>query len=204
MTHFPDPIFLKDDENRTAVSEGNLFVLPTSFAQQRLWFLDQLQSGSAYIIHRAWRLTGPINAAALEKALNEIVRRHEGLRTTLRSAGGRPVQVIAEKMSLEMPLIDLSGQPKAERELEAERLTRDEAMRRFDLVKGLDDPCDGLDPVNREKILNVIQRIGDGTPTDHIYVTHRETEVPACMTHLMILDKGRVTAQGARKKLSRP
>ncbi len=62
----------------------------------------------------------------------------------------------------------------------------------------LDDPCDGLDPVNREKILNVIQRIGAETPTDIIYVTHRESEVLPCMTHLMILDKGRVMKQGAR------
>ena len=136
MTHSPDPSFSKDDENQTAASEGDLFVLPTSFAQQRLWLLDELESGSAYKIHRALRLTGRINVSALEKGLNEIIRRHEALRTTFRSPGGRPVQVIAENISLEMPLIDLSGQPKAEREVEVERLTRDEAMRRFDLVKG--------------------------------------------------------------------
>ncbi|GAG54265.1 unnamed protein product, partial [marine sediment metagenome] len=136
MTHYPDPSFLKDDENRTAASEGDLFVLPTSFAQQRLWLLDELESGSAYNFHSGLRLTGRINVSALEKALKEIVKRHEALRTTFRFAGGRPVQVIAEKMSLEMPLIDLSGQPKKERKVEAERLTKDEAMRRFDLAKG--------------------------------------------------------------------
>jgi aspartate racemase len=107
-----------------------------SFAQQRLWFLNQLGTGSAYNIPMAIRLKGLPNIKALEESLNEIIRRHEALRTTFRSAGGRPVQVIAEKMSFEMPLIDLSGQPKTEREVEAERLTRDEAMRRFDLAKG--------------------------------------------------------------------
>ncbi|MBT8407959.1 MAG: AMP-binding protein, partial [Deltaproteobacteria bacterium] len=136
MTHSPDPGSLKVDEDQTAASEGDLFVFPTSFGQQRLWFLDELESGSAYNFHIGLRLTGQINVSALEKGLKEIVRRHEALRTTFRYAGGRPVQVIAETMSLEMPLIDLSGQPRKEREVEAERLTRDEAMRRFDLAKG--------------------------------------------------------------------
>jgi molybdate transport system ATP-binding protein len=62
----------------------------------------------------------------------------------------------------------------------------------------LDDPCDGLDPVNRERILAVIQRIGAETPTDIIYVTHHGSEVLACVTHLMVLEKGKVTEQGAR------
>ena len=110
--------------------------LRLSFAQQRLWFLNQLGTSSAYNIPLAIRLKGLPNIKALEDSLNEIIRRHEALRTTFRSAGGRPVQVISENMSLEMPLIDLSGQPRAEREVEAERLTRDEAMRRFDLAKG--------------------------------------------------------------------
>jgi amino acid adenylation domain-containing protein len=111
-------------------------VAPLSFAQQRLWFLNQLVTGSANNIYLAIRLKGLPNIKALEESLNEIIRRHEALRTTFRSNGGRPVQVIAENMLLEMPLIDLSGQPRAEREVEAERLTREEAMRRFDLVKG--------------------------------------------------------------------
>ena len=109
---------------------------PLSFAQQRLWFLDQMGTGSAYNIPTAIRLKGQPNSKALEQSLNEIVRRHEALRTTFRPADGRPVQVIADKISFKLPLIDLSGKPKAEREVEAERLTRDEAMRRFDLVQG--------------------------------------------------------------------
>ena len=110
--------------------------LPLSFAQQRLWFLNQLGTGSAYNIPLAIRLIGLPNIKALKDSLNEIIRRHEALRTTFRSSGGRPVQVIAEKMSFDMPLMDLSGQPRAEREVEAKRLASAEAMRRFDLVKG--------------------------------------------------------------------
>jgi amino acid adenylation domain-containing protein/non-ribosomal peptide synthase protein (TIGR01720 family) len=110
--------------------------LPLSFAQQRLWFLNQLGTGSAYNIPLAIRLSGLLNIKALEDSLNEIIRRHESLRTTFRSSGGSPVQVIAEELSLVMPLIDLKDQPKAERELAAKRLARNEAIRRFDLVKG--------------------------------------------------------------------
>ena len=100
MTHSPDPSSLIDEEDQTAVSEGDLFVFPTSFGQQQLWLLDELESGSAYNLHSAWRLTGQINLSALEKALNEIVRRHEALRTTFRFIGGRPFQVIAENNSV--------------------------------------------------------------------------------------------------------
>ena len=110
--------------------------LPLSFAQQRLWFLDQLGSDSAYNIPLAIRLMGLPNIKALEDSLNEIVRRHEALRTTFSTSGGHPVQVIAAKLSLEMPLLDLSGQPKAEREIQAKRLAREAAMHRFDLCKG--------------------------------------------------------------------
>ena len=97
MTHSPNPGSSKDNENQAAASEGDLFVFPTSFGQQRLWLLDELESGSAYNFNIGLRLTGRMNLSALEKALNEIVRRHEVLRTTFRFAGGRPVQVIAEK-----------------------------------------------------------------------------------------------------------
>src|ERR1044072_7612265 len=69
---------------------------PLSFAQERLWFLDALQPGSAvYNMPAAFRLAGPLDAAALERALAEVMRRHEVLRTTFASAGGRPVQIVA-------------------------------------------------------------------------------------------------------------
>ena len=65
--------------------------LPLSFAQQRLWFIDQLEPGnSAYNIPAAVRLKGPLNVAALEQSLNEIVKRHESLRTTFAIVDGRP------------------------------------------------------------------------------------------------------------------
>src|SRR5258708_11185957 len=72
--------------------------LPTSFPQQRLWFLDQLEPGSPlYNVGHVTRMHGPLNPTALEKSLNEIVRRHEALRTTFNTVNDQPVQVIAPK-----------------------------------------------------------------------------------------------------------
>ncbi|RMF36691.1 MAG: non-ribosomal peptide synthetase, partial [Chloroflexi bacterium] len=115
--------------------EGN--ALPLSFAQQRLWFLDQLAPNTPlYNIPDAIRLRGPLDVAVLERSLNEIVRRHESLRTTFRATDGKPVQVIAPTLKLPLPLVDLSGLPKAAREAEVQRLATEEAQRPFDLSRG--------------------------------------------------------------------
>jgi Condensation domain/Phosphopantetheine attachment site len=111
--------------------------LPLSFAQQRLWFMDQLEPGSAfYNIPAAMRLSGRLNVAALERTLLEIVRRHEVLRTSFVSEGGTPVQIVGEAPSLGLPLTDLSALPPERRELEAERLVKEETERGFDLGHG--------------------------------------------------------------------
>jgi amino acid adenylation domain-containing protein len=112
--------------------------LPLSFAQQRLWFLDQLEPGSAlYNNPTAIRLTGALDAAALERTLAEIVRRHEALRTTFGAAEGRPVQVIAaESPEPVLHHVDLTALPSESREAEAMRLAALEARRPFDLAGG--------------------------------------------------------------------
>ena len=93
-------------------------VVPLSFAQQRLWFLDQLEpSTSAYTISAALRLTGLLNVAALAQSLNEIIRRHEALRTTFAVMEGQPVQVITPTLHLSLPVVDLRALPEARREL---------------------------------------------------------------------------------------
>jgi hypothetical protein len=108
-----------------------------SFAQQRLWFLDQLEPrGSAYILPGVLRLTGSLNIAALEQSFTEVVRRHETLRTSFAVIDGTPVQIISESWSMSLPLLDLSDLPESEREVEATRLTREEAQRPFDLSSG--------------------------------------------------------------------
>src|SRR3954468_4501228 len=95
--------------------EKEVFVFPTSFAQQRMWFLDQWVPGSpVYIIPLAVRLAGHLRVAALEHSLNEIVRRHEALRTTFSVMDGQPVQVITPQLSLSLPVIDLRALPETE------------------------------------------------------------------------------------------
>ena len=111
--------------------------LPLSFAQQRLWFLDQLEPGNPlYNTPGALRLKGTLDIAAFEQALNEIVRRHETLRTTFDVSQGTPIQIISAPRPLAIPLIDLSGLNEIDREREAGRLIRQEAQHRFDLSHG--------------------------------------------------------------------
>jgi amino acid adenylation domain-containing protein len=109
--------------------------LPLSFAQQRLWFFDQLEPGTpAYNRPVFLRLSGRLDTMALQRSLNEIVRRHEILRTTFRSAAGRPYQVISPALQRAMPVVDLSLLQTNEREAEARRLAIDEGNRAFDLT----------------------------------------------------------------------
>jgi len=111
--------------------------LALSFAQQRLWFFDQLEPGlSAYNIPAAVRLKGPLNMAALERSLNEIVRRHESLRSTFGKVDGRPTQVIASTLAIKLPVVDLRELPANEREAEVRRLVTAEAQQPFDLSQG--------------------------------------------------------------------
>ena len=109
--------------------------LPLSFAQQRLWILDQLEPGSPfYNISAAMHMTGRINVEALQRSLGEIFQRHEVLRTTFAIVDGRPQQVISAASPINIPLEDLSNV--AERKAEAERIARVEAQQPFDLTRG--------------------------------------------------------------------
>ena len=111
--------------------------LPQSFAQQRLWFLDQLVSGSpAYNMPTGVRLNGALDARALGAALDEVTRRHEALRTTFGTHGDLPVQFVRPSLEVGLPVIDLSARPEQEREAESLRLAREEANRPFDLTTG--------------------------------------------------------------------
>ncbi|MEP6489024.1 amino acid adenylation domain-containing protein [Microcoleus vaginatus GB2-A3] len=115
--------------------DGNL---PLSFAQQRLWFLDQLVPNNPfYNVPAALRLTGSLNFSALQQTFNEIVRRHEALRTTLAVVSGQPVQRIAAAFHLPINVVDLRNLPKESRQTEANRLTAEEAQRSFNLSNDL-------------------------------------------------------------------
>src|SRR5213078_4273213 len=111
------------------------FVFPPSFAQQRLWFLEQFDPGkSVYHLLYAVRFDGSLNLNALEQALNELVRRHESLRTSFVTVDGEPMQAIARELKLEVPVIDLLGLGKDNAEAEARRWWQIEGERPFDLT----------------------------------------------------------------------
>jgi hypothetical protein len=110
---------------------------PVSFAQQRLWFLDQLEPGKvAFNGSHAWLLTGPLRVRAVEQCFAEMIRRHEVLRTTFKAVAGQPVQVIRPAGGLSLPVESLEHLPAGEREEAARRLWSEEAARPFDLARG--------------------------------------------------------------------
>nr|WP_255217199.1 non-ribosomal peptide synthetase [Myxococcus sp. AM010] len=111
--------------------------LPLSFAQQRLWFLSQLEPGSiVYNVPASVRLSGALNVPALEQSFDALVRRHESLRTTFRTEGGSPVQVIDKQGSARLDIVELRSLPVARREEEAQRIAQEASQRPFDLERG--------------------------------------------------------------------
>ena len=111
--------------------------LPLSFAQQRLWFLDQYETDRAvYNIPYALRLLGPLEVDRLRESLVRVVHRHEALRTSIAMVEGEPFQVIASTVVVDMPVVDLSGLPEEERDQQAWTSAVAEARRPFDLGCG--------------------------------------------------------------------
>ncbi|MEP7338035.1 MAG: amino acid adenylation domain-containing protein [Acidobacteriota bacterium] len=111
--------------------------LPLSFAQRRLWFLDQLRPDSAfYNVPAALHVRGLLDLSALERTLSEIVRRHESLRTVFQERDGEPEQRIESPQPITMPVTDLSGLDDPARLQQVRRLSATESTRPFDLARG--------------------------------------------------------------------
>jgi amino acid adenylation domain-containing protein/non-ribosomal peptide synthase protein (TIGR01720 family) len=127
---------------------------PLAFAQQRLWFLDQLMPGSPlYNVAAAIQLTGQLDLAALASSLTAVVRRHEALRTTFAMAAGQPVQVIAPALAVPLPLVDLRACPDGLRQATLAQLVDAEARRPFDLEHGPLIRATVLRPAATEQLL---------------------------------------------------
>src|SRR5262249_45638699 len=110
---------------------------PTSLDQERLWFIDQMEPGNpAYNIHQSSRLFGKMDLALMHRAVNASIARHEILRTTFKGVEGRPVQVVAPRLEIDLPVIDLQHLPEGEREKAALDAAVEAAAVRFDLEKG--------------------------------------------------------------------
>ena len=125
----------KGGGERLSVVKGDSAAETLSFAQQRLWFLDRLDpAGGLYNVSGGVRLRGALDTEALERSLQELVERHEALRTNFLEIEGRPVQKVRERSGLTLRMVDLSGLGEAAREREAERLSSSEGRRGFDLA----------------------------------------------------------------------
>ncbi len=111
--------------------------IPLSFAQQRLWLIDRLESDSvAYNVPFAVRLKGNLDVAAFERSINEVIKRHEALRTTFTMEGDQPIQIISPHAPIAVTVLDLRQVPAGGKEAEIQRLATAEARTRFDVSKG--------------------------------------------------------------------
>ena len=121
-----------------APGDEDVFIFPATAAQKRFWLLDQLVPGgnSALNMPLALGLRGTLEVRALERALNEILRRHESLRTTFHCDKGQLVQVITPRQTMSVPLVDVSDFPPEERARVPEHLLAEEARQPFDLARG--------------------------------------------------------------------
>ena len=110
---------------------------PPSFAQQRLWFLDQYEPDNIlYNLPAAIRLHGALDVTALERSLNKILERHEALRTTFAMVNDRPVQVVNETRDFRLTVIELRESSPEKKEATASRLVIEEAQQPFNLATG--------------------------------------------------------------------
>ncbi len=141
---------------------------PLSYGQKRLWLVDQMDPGNpAYNIVRAVRLEGPLNIAALQHALTEMVRRHEILRTRFRMAEGVPFQEVVPPFPQPLEWVDLSRLTSEQQEHACSRILEAEADRRFDLSQGglFIAQLAHMDPLNHLLVLNTHHILSDGWST---------------------------------------
>ncbi|NEU84151.1 non-ribosomal peptide synthetase [Nostoc sp. UIC 10630] len=163
---------LTDDEELNFSEEAEVFVFPTSFAQQRLWFLDQLAPGNPfYNVSTALHLTGSLNFTALKQTFNEIVRRHETLRTRFVMVEQQPVQAIpaescanAPSLTIPLPLIDLRNFDSPERDTRVQQIVTQESQHPFNLTTGplLRVKLLQLDEAEYLLLLNLHHIVADG------------------------------------------
>lgn len=122
---------------QSMIANGEVFTSPTSFAQERLWFLDQFEPGSAlYNLTISMRIKGDVSIPALQSSINTLVERHETLRTIFGTEDGRPIQIILSKLQLPMVLEDRTGFPTSEQDAELSRFAQAELEIPFDLTRG--------------------------------------------------------------------
>ena len=151
--------------------------MPLSYAQQRLWLIDRLESEiSAYNMARVAHLRGQLNVAALEQSLTEIISRHEILRATFPTINGQPRLVITPTQSLNIPVVDLQSLVESDRDTKVEQLVSEEAQRPFDLSTGPLIRCQLLksSPTDHTLIVNIHHIVFDGW-SSHLFFNELST-----------------------------
>jgi len=122
---------------KPAPEARDAWVFPTSFAQRRLWFIDQLETDkTVYNVPGAFRIRGHLHPGILERSFAAVIARHEILRTTFRPVNGEPMQIVAVTADFHLPVIDLRSLPAVAREAEVMRIIQAEPERPFDLAEG--------------------------------------------------------------------
>jgi amino acid adenylation domain-containing protein len=153
------------EEKLNLPEETEVFVFPTSFAQARLWFLNQLQRDNPfYSVSTALRLIGSLNITAFKQAFNDVVRRHEVLRTYFILVDAEPVQAIAPSLSIPLSVIDLRNIETEEREIQIQQIATEEAQRPFNLTTAplLRVTLLQLDENHHVLLLNLHHIVADG------------------------------------------
>jgi amino acid adenylation domain-containing protein len=138
---------------------------PLSFSQERMWFLDQLDPGTpAYNLFNLVEVKGPLAIPVLRRCLDELVRRHEALRTVFVDSGGKPEQRILAATPFPLPVVDLAGLPAARRGAEVARLEAADHNRPFDLAQGpvFRATLLVLGPAEHAGLFNMHHIVGDG------------------------------------------
>ncbi|MCT7951959.1 amino acid adenylation domain-containing protein [Ancylothrix sp. C2] len=128
---------VEKNTNSLPDQETEVFIFPASFAQNRLWFLNQLAPANPfYNVTAGLQITGPLNITALQQTLNEIIRRHETLRTTFVMQNGQLLQLIHPNLTLPLPIINLQNIPATEQQKQTQKIATEEAKKPFDLATG--------------------------------------------------------------------
>ncbi|MEG4574238.1 amino acid adenylation domain-containing protein [Microcoleus sp. N3A4] len=167
------------------ISRTENTTFPLSFAQQRLWFLNQLQPNSAfYNIPLGLHFSGQLNIAALESSLQLLINRHEILRTNFIAVDGEPVQAIAATRDFTLPVVDFRPLPASEREIEYEKLASQSVMYVFNLAQEplLRAQLVQLTPTENVLLLTVHHIIFDGWSVN-IFVQELTTIYSALVEH---------------------
>jgi len=144
---------------------AGMSVVPASFGQRRIWFLDRLEPGApVYQISAVLPVRAALNAEVLTESVNALVERHEALRTTFHEIDGDLFQTIAERLDIRVPVFDLTGLPAAARMTEAERIGSADALEPFDLAAGplLRVKLIRLEPEQSVLLLSLHHIVSDG------------------------------------------